>query len=137
MNLARTKHVLRLPRRPGNPAFTLVEVLTVIAVVAIVLPGVMYGLTLASGIANSAKQRAAAGAIATNKLTELVATNAWQQGDTQGEVADGLQVYHWKSQLQRWSDTGLEELTVEVSWQARGGQRAIALTTLVTDTETQ
>lgn len=135
MNFPGTDSWLRMPRRAFS-AFTLVEVLTVIAVVAIVLPGVMYGLSLSSGIANSAKQRAAAGAIATNKLTELVATGAWQQGDTQGEVEDRPQTYHWKTHAQSWSVTGLEELTVEVSWEARGGQRSIALTTLVTDTET-
>lgn len=125
--------VSKCPRK----GFTLVEVLTVIAIVAIILPGVMYGLSQASGIANASKQRAKAVEIAHNKLTELVVTSNWQMGDSQGEINDDPTAYHWQSQTQDWTETGLEELTVEVSWQARGNTRKVSLTTLVTNTESE
>lgn len=117
--------------------FTLVEVLTVIAIVSIILPGVMYGLSQASGIASASKQRSKAVEIAHNKLTELVVTGNWLMGDTQGDINDEPTVYHWQTQTKEWTESNLEELTVEVSWQLRGNTRKVSLTTLVTSTESQ
>ncbi len=83
--------------------FTLVEALALVALVAIVLPVVMYGISLATSAAGLVTQRDTATRIASDKLTEMIVTNQWQSGDTAGDVQDSTLTYHWAFHVQPWT----------------------------------
>ena len=114
-------------------AFTLVEALAVVSIVGLILPGVMYGIAMSTGAAGLARQMDAAGALASNKLTEIVATNTWLTGDANGDVEATPLRFHWVSHVQDWTEPNLHQITVEVSWTARGRDRTVAVSTLVYD----
>ena len=114
-------------------AFTLVEALAIMTMVGIVLPSIMYGISLSTGAANLAKQRTAACALAANKLNEIVATSAWQTGESNGDFEDTPLTYHWATHVQEWTEPNLHQVTVEVSWTSRGRPRTVAVTTLAYD----
>jgi type II secretory pathway pseudopilin PulG len=113
-------------------SFTLVEALAVVVIVGIVIPVVMAGLSLASGAAGLARQRAGASELASNKLAELVYTSQWQSAQS-GDEGDPPRVYHWASRIEDWTEPTLHQLTVEVTWTTRGKTRSLAMSTLVYD----
>src|SRR5215213_11518039 len=111
----------RATRRRGG--FTLTEVLATLLLVAIVLPSVMQGISLATAAAGTARQRSEATALAESKLNELVATNQWQSGGLSGDFGEqGEQFagYAWQAEVQSWVEPSARQLQVHVTWYARG-----------------
>ena len=115
-------------RRRG---FTLVEVLASLVLVAIILPVAMKGLALATGLAELARQRREAGALAETLLAESVATGEWQEGGQAGDFAPEHPQYGWTVDVQDWEGTYLRQVDVRVQWTARSQERSVTLTTLV------
>ena len=119
---------------PHSPrAFTLVEALAVVAVMGIVMPVIMYGISLSSSAAILVKQRSEAAAVARNKLAEIIVTNQWQNAGLSGDVGESPRVYHWTTRVQDWQELTLHEVAVEVTWTSRGQSRSLLLSTLVYD----
>jgi prepilin-type N-terminal cleavage/methylation domain-containing protein len=138
-------HVPNLRRAPSAPrrgarrgGFTLVEVLAASFLVAITLPVIMKGMSLASAGADLARRKTEASSLAESKLDELVATNLWQSGSLSGQLAVGNYVYQWTGELNPWG-TGqgvgaanvVQELDVHVTWDAPDGPRSVTVSTLV------
>ena len=111
-------------------AFTLVEVLVSLVLVAIILPVAMKGISLITGLAGSAKQHLEAGSLAETKLAELLATGAWQDGDATGDFGQDWPVYRWTAEARDREGTTLREVEVSVQWTRRATDRSITLTTL-------
>jgi prepilin-type N-terminal cleavage/methylation domain-containing protein len=129
----RTRHHLRT--RSGR-AFTLVEVLTAILVLAITIPVIVQSYSSAAEIALMSRQRVEALAVGQSALDMLVATGDWQQGVMQGEETPGPTTYTWAAELNAWGDPSTEtatvqQLTVTVSWTRSGQEFAVTLDTLV------
>ena len=122
------KPFLQLRRRS---AFTLVEVLVALVLVAIILPVAMRGVSLATAAAGESKRKLEAASLAERKLAELVATGEWQGANLSGDCGPERPDYRWTAQTDEWVDPSLRQLTVRIEWTARGRQRDIALTTLV------
>ncbi|MHC4712036.1 MAG: type II secretion system protein [Planctomycetota bacterium] len=120
-----------LTRPRSNAAFTLVEVLATLALVAIILPVAMRGISLASGAAAEARRRMEAASLAEARLAELLATGDWQGTDLSGDFAPDWPLYRWRADVNDWEQGDLREITVYVEWTARGTERVVALTTLV------
>ena len=123
-------------RGRGRGGFTLVEVLAALALLAIVLPVAMQGISLATSAASIARQRSEAAALADAKLSELIVTSDWQGGALSGDFAPDWPDYQWKAEVVDWMDpsttnAGLEQLQVHVSWTSRGHQREVVVSTLV------
>ena len=116
------------PRRAG---FTLPEVLATLLLVAIVLPSVMQGISLATAAAGTARQRSEATALAESKLNELVATNQWQSGGLSGDFGEQWREYSWQAEVQSWVEPSARQLLVHVVWTARGRNYDVSLATLV------
>ena len=116
----------KLPR-----GFTLIEVLAAVVLVAIVMPVVMRGISLATSAAGISRQRTEAATLASMKLHELVATGQWQNGSTSGDFAGEFPDYQWSAQIADWTDPDLEQLDVKVMWTARGRQQSITVSTLI------
>lgn len=131
-----------------SKAFTLVEALVTLALVALILPVAFQALAISTSLASSASNRLEAVAMAETKLAELVATNAWQTGSLEGdftqtpsgepiETTDDANDYRWTATLTDWTDATFQELAVTVYWTHRGQEQSTTLTTLVMQPEDQ
>jgi hypothetical protein len=111
------------------------EVLATMLLLAIVLPVIMNGVHLATNAGDMARRRTEAGTLGDSKLAELVSTGAWNgSGAMSGNFGDDWPDYQWNAVLQDWTagtQLGLQELDLHVTWNDRGGQQEVLLTTLV------
>jgi type II secretion system protein I len=117
--------------------FTLIEVLAAIGVLIIVLPTIMSAFSLAGDLAGLTRQRAQATAVAHSVMDEQLATNVWLNGTSSGDEQVGSTTYHWETILDNYPDAdnqnvlNVEQLEVRVTWNRRGSEREIVLSTLV------
>jgi len=114
----------------GRRAFTLVEVLASLALVAIILPVAMKGISTAIQAAALARQRAQAASLAATTMAELITTGDLEEASAQGEFED-YPNYHWTADIADWEGTAVRQLTVRVIWTAHGRERSVTLDTLV------
>ena len=125
--------------RISNPAalrsaFTLIEVLVTMVLMAIVLPVAMRGMSIAVATASNAKHKAAAVSLAQAKLNEIVQEVSAQdtsQENGSGDFSPDFPAYQWTCQSQNDPNLGLTELTMTVSWSERGRQKDFELSTLI------
>src|SRR6266487_2607745 len=88
-------------------AFTLVEVLAAMVLLAIVLPVAMKGISIATRAAAVSKHRTIAAQLGSSKLQEIIATGQWEtttnlSGDFTAEGTEYYE-YTWTAQLQPWN----------------------------------
>ena len=121
----------RRSRNPRREAFTLVEVLAALTLMAIILPVAMRGFTVALSVSSDARRSVEAAALAETKLGELVVTGDWQSADLSGDWGTDWPDYRWEAEVEDWDVAGLTALTVRVTWERKGSERVVGLTTLV------
>lgn len=117
--------------RRAERAFTLVELLACLAVVAIVLPVAMGAISVATRTSGLARQQLEAANLAQSKLNELVVTSAWQGSELAGDFGADWPDYRWSAQVAEYDASTLQQLTLRVTWTTRGKDQSVALTTLV------
>ncbi len=111
---------------------TLIEVLATVAIIAVALPPIMYGISMATAVAGVARQRAEASTLAQNKIEELAQLVALGEDvPTSGDFGDDYALYRWQSTSQDWDEQNLTQLQVTVTWTTRGRTLDVTLTTLV------
>jgi prepilin-type N-terminal cleavage/methylation domain-containing protein len=115
--------------------FTLIEVLAAIVFIAIVLPIAMNGISLALFAAENAKQQAEAAQLAEKQLAEVTASSTLMAGTLAGDFGDTLPAYKWQS-IAVSRDMGILEVTMQVTWNSRGQDRNVELTTWVYQQQT-
>lgn len=121
-----------LASRRSYSAFTLIESLVALAMLAVILPIVMQGISLAISLSSQARHQTEAANLARMKLDELVVTQEWNGGSAlQGNFGEQWPGYEWAATINTWQDGSMSELDVKVTWTARQRQRAITMTTLV------
>jgi Tfp pilus assembly protein PilV len=108
---------------------TLVEALATVLVLAIVFPSLMQATTLCVRASGVARHRAEATALADSKLSEVIATGAWQ--NSEGNFEDEAPEYFWSVDVTDWEEAGMEEVHVAVTWFDGGDVREVAASTLV------
>ncbi len=118
-------------RRHRRRAFTLIEVLAALALVAIILPVAMKGISLATTTAGLAKQRMEAASLAERKLAELLATGEWQNGDLVGDFYPDWPDYRWSAEVRDWEGITLRQVDVRVEWTTRQKERSVTLSTVI------
>jgi len=121
----------RRTARASRRAFTLVEALATLVLVAVILPVAMRGISLGSAAASHARRRVEAVALAELKLADLVATDGWQDADLSGDFGDDYPDYTWAAAAAEREEATLRQLDGHVFWTARGAERSVALSTLV------
>jgi len=98
-------------RRTG---FTLIEVLVTLAVLAVVMPAIMSAITSAQGLASDAKRRGEATGLAQAKLSQIVVSQQYVNGNLSGDFSPNNPGYKWQATVQAWPNdvngTGLEEI---------------------------
>jgi prepilin-type N-terminal cleavage/methylation domain-containing protein len=120
-------------------AFTLVEILATLVLVAIILPVAMSGISLALGVASESRRQTEAASLAQTKMAEILAGQQWQSSSLAGDFAPDRPEYRWTSQVVEWQgttqsttqSTALKQLDVQVLWIYRNRQRNVTLSTLV------
>jgi len=123
------------PRRQSRSAFTLVEVLATLVMLAIILPIAMRGVSMAMAAASNARRTAEATTLAETKLNELIADGTWASGSLSGDFAPTQPEYQWAC-LTQTRDYGLTEVAVRVTWADRGHDREMIVTTLALQSST-
>jgi prepilin-type N-terminal cleavage/methylation domain-containing protein len=121
------RHSLRTSRR----GFTLLEVLATLVLMGIILYPVMHGISMATAAAGEAKHKVEAISLAQTKLAELTADfqAMAQQGASSGTFPDNPG-YTWTSSIEM-RDTNLSQVSIRVSWYARGRDRYVDLASMI------
>lgn len=116
-------------------AFTLIEALAALMLVAIVLPFVMRGITLSASSAAHTDRQATAMMLAQTQMEEAILSEAWTFGSAEGEFdetyGDGAERYTWTLTDEDWQSTDFRELTLTVRWMRGQEERTVSLKTVV------
>lgn len=118
-------------------AFTLIEALVAIVLVAVVLPVALAGVSASLHGVDQVRYQDIALRVAQSRLAALVADGSWQRSGTagacdpatDGEDADGLR---WQMTVATWRDPTVRTLRVTVSWGPTSAPHSVSLDTLVT-----
>lgn len=116
--------------RCARRGFTLIEVLVAVALMAILLPAVMGGISLALNVSSSARRTALAATLARTKLDELAATGM-SSSDASGDFGQDNPGFAWAATSQTWDTGGVTKIDVRVDWTERSRPRSTTMTTLV------
>ncbi len=120
------------PRRDrARGGFTLAEVLASLALVGAILPGAMAGVTLAMEAGSTARLRRDAAELARGVLDEVIATEAWREGNSEGGFGDEWPRFTWRVETADWDEPLVKEVKVVVEWTRRERERAVTMATLV------
>ncbi|HEX3132611.1 MAG TPA: prepilin-type N-terminal cleavage/methylation domain-containing protein [Planctomycetota bacterium] len=109
-------------RHPGNArrAFTLIEALVAIVLVAVVLPVALAGVSAALRSADQVRRHEVALRVAQSRLATLVSDGSWQSAGTSGECTeqtDGEDTtgLRWQMTVSTWRDPTVRILRMTVS----------------------
>ncbi len=128
---------MRAPeRRSARRAFTLVEVLASLMLIALVVPVAMEAMAVASRVGELGQRKAAAVRVGERVLGELLAEGQLATGATSGVAQEGPFEYPWSVRLENWPEDALQQATVTVTFSVRGAAQEIALATLLPATGT-
>jgi prepilin-type N-terminal cleavage/methylation domain-containing protein len=129
------KRISPLRLNKHRKAFTLIEVLVTLGLLAVVMPAIMHAITSAQGAASDARRRNEATGLAQAKLAQIVTSQQYVNGNLSGDFSPNFPDYKWQAVVQDWpndvNDTGLEEIDLTVTWVGRGRQNQLVLSTLV------
>jgi len=124
-------------RRASHPSrtrgFTFIEVLATLVLLAIVLPVAMRGVSISLASAEKARHLSEAAALGDAKLNELISTGEFSTGPQQGDFGQNFPGYRWQAQSSS-RDFGVTEIVLTVTWQERGQDRSLNISTMVSDT---
>jgi len=112
-------------------AFTFVEILAALVFLAILLPAVLEGITLASRASVISERSALATELAQNKLGELTLNDQWATGETRGDFGEDWPGMRWEATQSTWEMDAMSVLTLEVFFQVQGQEKSVSLSTLV------
>ena len=120
-------------RQVTSNAFTLVEVLATMALIAIVLPTAMRGIALSTRMASHARHRIEAVSLAKSRLSEMVASGQWTGSGKSGTFGSDRSEYEWSASVTDSTVASVYRLDVTVSWRVSANQtpRSVTLSTFV------
>jgi prepilin-type N-terminal cleavage/methylation domain-containing protein len=119
-------------RRSG---FTLAEVLAAMMFLAILVPVVVQGLSLASRAGAAASRETVALQLAENRLTELIAEGSWTGSAGEGDFGEDWAGYAWSMEQTPAVIDDLVELTMHVDYRVQGRVHRVSLSTWAVDEE--
>jgi hypothetical protein len=96
---------------------------------AILLPVIADGLTIASRAASSARSQTEAAGLAQDELNQLISTGDWSSV-TSGDFGSDHLGYRWTCQNAA-GDNGVSQVQLNVTWLERGQPRQFTLSTMV------
>jgi type II secretory pathway pseudopilin PulG len=120
--------------------FTFVEVFAAMVFLAILIPAIVEGLSIATRASVVAERSSVAGELAENKMNELLLTSTngtENQSQTSGDFGTDWPGYRWEMTEGTWDqDTvnTMSEMSVQVFYPVQGKERSVTLTTLLSGT---
>jgi type II secretory pathway pseudopilin PulG len=117
-----------------DAGFTLAEVLAALIFLAILVPTVIEGLTLANRVSVMTERSAGAGELAENKMNELLldGTSSDASESSAGDFGTDWPGYRWESTEEAWDeDNTMTQLSVEVFYPVQGAEHSVTLSTLI------
>jgi hypothetical protein len=110
----------------------LIEVMAALVLMALVIPTVMQGITLAGSIADNGRRRTEAAGLAQTYLANVVATQTWESGNLSGDCGPDWPGYSWEASVAPWpGDTagaGLSEIDLTVTFNNGNVKKKVAVT---------
>jgi prepilin-type N-terminal cleavage/methylation domain-containing protein len=98
----------------SESAFSLIEVMVAILILAIAITGLTQGITTALGASKESELQTAAALLAAGQVELLRAQTDWTDGTEEGEGGAGLKRYHWRQTINASEIEGLHEVDVTV-----------------------
>jgi general secretion pathway protein I len=118
----------------SSGGFTLIEVLATLLLMAIVLPIVMRGITMATQAADASRHRTEAAGLAQSEMAQILASQSWQNGNQSGDFGTDWPQYTWDSSVTPWagdtSGAGLQQIDVSVYWSINSKKNSVTLSSL-------
>jgi prepilin-type N-terminal cleavage/methylation domain-containing protein len=118
-------------RHQGSGGFTFIELLATMVLIGLIMPVAMQSIGLCTRVAGLARKQVEAASLAKMKLTELIVTRDWENGNQKGDFGSDWPGYQWKAVITNWTDTLVRQLDLTVSWQSMGQERDVTFSTLV------
>jgi prepilin-type N-terminal cleavage/methylation domain-containing protein len=118
-------------RRSARRAFTLVEVLASLMLIALVVPVAMEAMAVASRAGELGRRKAAAVRVGERVLGELLVEGQLATGASSGVAQEGPFEYPWTVRVENWPEDAMQQATVTVTFALRGTTQEIALSTLL------
>lgn len=117
----------------STTCFTLAEVLVAMVFVAIVLPVAVHAALIANRAGVVARHKRVAVRLADGLLTEVAATDDWEEGEEEGDFGEDWPAYRWRLTTDDWADDQetMRLLRLEVSFEVQGHGHFVELYTLV------
>ena len=124
-----------MSRPSSRCGMTLIEALISIAVVALVLPIAIAGVSRAVQSAEQVRRMDIARRLAETRLSLLSADGSWQSSATSGDFdprvdGDDATGFHWQLTVTPWRDPVVRTLSLTVSW--NNSQRTVTMETMAT-----
>jgi len=116
------------PQRIG--AFTLIEIMVAIVILAIALTGLTQGITTALASSKESELQASAALFASGQIELLRAEGDLADGSDEGDCGATLPLYRWKQTISPTDIDGLHEVDVTVE-NAQTGAEIYELKTLL------
>jgi type II secretory pathway pseudopilin PulG len=117
-------------RNRRERAFTLAEVLAALLFMAILIPVVMHGVSVASRAGTLGQRKATAMRIAERVLDEQIVTGLVSVGAANGSIVDGDTTYPWTMKSDPWTEDTMTMVTVQVSFDVQGNTFDVTVSTL-------
>ena len=127
----------RFSRAETREGFTFVEVFAAMVFLAILVPAVLEGLSIANRASVVAERSSIAGELAENKLNEILLSStggATSDSDTSGDFGTDWPGYRWQTTQDTWDQDSvntMSELSVQVFYPVQGQERSVTLSTLM------
>jgi len=122
-------------KRPINnsrrSAYTLIEVLAALLLLAIVIPVAIEALDTASLAGEVAARKGEAARVANEVLNQSIITTNWNFGVQNGTINDGGRQFAWTLSSQFWPvDSAMQLLTAQVRFSVQGRDYSVQVSTL-------
>ena len=98
----------------SGAAFSLIEVMVAILILAIAITGLTQGISTALGASKESELQTAAALLAAGQVELLRAQTDWTDGTDEGDGGAGLKRYHWRQTISPTDIEGLHEVDVAV-----------------------
>jgi prepilin-type N-terminal cleavage/methylation domain-containing protein len=121
---------MRTSIHPRPAAFSLVEVIFAISILAIAVVGLTEGITLALRSNKESEQQSTAALYAAGLIETLRAEGDFEDGDRDGDCGEGLSLYHWKESIAAAGIDGLHHVNVVIE-NTKSGKTIYELETLL------